>query len=232
MSDSPFEDIPKVIDADSLGRWLRPVSQEIGQQIANRAALRMMPVGWDWLIESAGVEVTMPLLTCAYYASNPLGEPTKKLPKNVQNALFYNADYSTRAAATRHPGPSSVLSAINSAAAATTLPFTHSTRSAVSAVASGAHAYGLETAQSEGAESTALARTTFWAEVHADCTLISENADLKKTQLWTLQTPPFDAHWQRVKQALQGKPEWENWLHWYESVLMASPFSIDLLADS
>lgn len=220
-------DTPQITDKDSLKLWLPNVDRNAGQKIANRAAMRVLPLAWDWLLTTTGTEVTQPALTCAFYAINAAKTTQKRLPEQVQLAIFHNTDYAARASQTGHHGIASALSAITFAATAAILPNAQLMRGVTNAVGSAASAFGHEMATPN---IRAEIEKQFWAEIQADCMLICHGDAPDLGPIWHMQQPPFGTAWQNITEKLAGKPEWADWLEWHQAFETGTPFTLDLLA--
>ncbi len=219
-------DIKQISDKDSLKLWLDHVDYHASRQLANRAMMRVLPLAWDWLLTTTGIEVTRPALTCASYAINATETSQKRLPEQVQLAVFHNTDYANRASQTGHNGIASALSAATLAATSAILPKAQLVRAVTNTVTSAAGAFGQKMATPNTQDKV---ENQFWAEVQADCKLILEGQASDLGPIWHTQQPPFDAEMQNIITKLDGKPEWENWLKWYQTFEHGMPFTTDLL---
>jgi hypothetical protein len=230
--------IENIVDGDSLKSWLTdwPVSQgldenkarQIAISIAHRAAMRVMPVLWEYTLSDDGRK--RELIAWPYLRSLLISGVTakclspEKFSRATERAIYAIADaqHDARAATDVHttdvhtPGTRATMDA--------------AARVAIGAAASASAIYA-NTARDLHAAATHAVTPKYadqWAAVRFDCAAISREADVSSIPLWPAQENPLSDVWTSIKSQVS-EPEWEFWIKWYDDALAGRPPNWEVL---
>ena len=210
--------IEDIVDRDGLESWLTnwPVSQgldetaarQVAVTIAHRAAMRVMPVMWQFsLTENVRdrnltvLPILRSLLTSGVAAESPTPE------------IHAAADSATLALSARY-----ALAARYASASASANYASADYASADYAAASAADYAAAEYASEDAA----------WDSIRADCTEISAAIDVFSSPLWSDRELSFSYDWSIIKSQVSA-PEWAFWINWYDAALTGNTSNWDTL---
>lgn len=224
-------EIADIEDRDSLRAWLEGQPKEVSVWIAWRAAMRVLPVYWEWVtrdILARELDLTaLPYLRFFLISEVAHEMPTSEIITTVGAAAYAAADDVVYA----HDAASVAANAAAGAAAAY--------------AAAGAAVYAAA-ADAAGADAYASAdATAVWNSIRADCEAITSGADLDILPLWVDGDNPLAKEWADLKQQLTASGphrsdetargpvpvDWSFWIKWYDSVLAGEPLNWDMLEE-
>ncbi len=200
--------IEDIKDGESLKEWLtewpktngldKDATRAVAVTIAHRAAMRLLPVFWQWCVTGSARmfgSTALPFLRSCLISGVTAKMPTPEL-KNAAAA----------AAAAR---------ATTTATAATA--FVAATAAASAAAASTTSATIDAAANTNSAQAVA-----FWVSLQSDCDTIAHVEDALAMPLWLIGENPLEDSWHEVVNKEKG-PEWAFWIKWYEDALAGHP---------
>lgn len=188
-------EIADIKDRDSLKNWLEDRSKEECIQIATRAALRVLPLFWEWsLTEPAKTHdlATLAALRC-FSISRITGQ------YSIREIAFPAAD-AFFAAAARSPAAAAAKSAADAVLARAAFP---AARAAAAA------------------DKAARPIAAIFEFVRSDCLALTQTeTKLASLPLWHDAENPLQCVWREVKKGASEQPEiWAYWIQWYEDIL-------------
>ena len=197
-------EIADIKDRDSLKEWLEDRSREECIQIATRAALRVLPLFWEWsLTESAQKHriTALPVLRCLLI-SRLAGKGIDDTQADANVAAGAGAD------------PSVVYEEIAHLAAIAAYTSARINLYAVDAAKEAVTAVNVA-ATAAGKEANIIGLTKI------DCkALIDSEIKLEGLPLWHELENPLQSIWQAVKTEGAEQPGiWAYWVQWYEDIL-------------
>lgn len=215
--------VSDIKDRDSLRDWLEdlPFDEEenrrIAVNIAHRAAMRVLPVYWDWAVrsdEASENDLTpLPALRACLKSGVFASRPNKKIALAAYDS----------ASGYRGMGYDGVKSA---ALAATLAADSADGPASLSASASVVAATAPFASKPDGVQ---LYVALFWAEIRLDCGFLEKgNAILDETPLWS-EGNPWSDEWIDVHINL---PEgYDFWRDWYQGALDGVKPNWDMLTE-
>lgn len=197
-------EIGDIKDRDSLKEWLEDRSKEECIQIATRAALRVLPLFWEWSLTEPAQKhriTALPVLRCLLI-SRLAGKGIDETQADANVAAGAVADPSVVYKEIAH------LAAIAAyTSARVTLYAGDIAKEAATAV--------IVAARAAGKEANIIGLTK------SDCkALIDLEIKLEGLPLWHELENPLQSIWQAVKTGASEQPEiWAYWVKWYEDIL-------------
>jgi hypothetical protein len=211
-------EIEEIRDRISLRDWLidwprengldEDAARAVAVTIAYRAAMRVLPMWWDWTLTDSArkLELTaLPVLRCNLISGISALVPTPEIKR--ARARASSAVETSVATASGTVSPSYAAEASTSTSASVTA-------SAASATASAARASARASAKASDA--------AFWEEIRTDCERIAGKQNVYATALWGNQRKPFEDYWAKIKDNATA-PEWAFWIKWYDDALAGTP---------
>ncbi|WP_216671147.1 hypothetical protein [Mangrovicoccus sp. HB161399] len=193
--------IEDIRDGKSLRAWLEEQdSYETSVAIASRAALRVQPFLWRYLMPARrDAELTaLKFVRSCLISSVAAKSPTE----DIKRAAFA-ADAAAAAARAAF--------AADAAAAAARAAFAADAAAAAARAAAARAAFA------------AAAAAALWNEIRTDAGLLSQGADILASPLWTIGAPVF-LSWEDIGRSWQAAGEpWATFAAWYEDLLSAAP---------
>ncbi len=179
-------------------------SREDAVAIAARAALRVLPVFWQWSVKNHKTEQATLYVLRATLISAVLSKlPNSKMENAAQSAtsaiyaVLSSGGYKLTEEATKAAYSSANAAAVGSGGI----------RAAVDAVLNASYA---------------AVGVDIWCEVRVDCETLHRGEDLLSTPLWSEENP-YEKVWLNIKLTsshAQNSPEkWRFWLDWYATML-------------
>ena len=200
--------VDEIKDRESLEAWLETQPKEVAVDIAHRAAMRVLPLYWDWVSRQDDL-TTLPILRLsltngiAARSATPLIKPVH----DYATSRAYPAARFARAAAA---------------------DVGRTARSAITAVI----AANAATSAANAATAAASAAAAFWAAVRTDAELTEALDDPLTAPLWHEAQNPLDLFWQDVLDQLPAEDAgWDFWRRWYQGALDAQPLDQDLIKE-
>ncbi len=215
-------------DRDSLEAWLQTQPREVSLLIANRAALRVMPVWADDCLFGDGQkhDVTPVVILRA----NLISSVAALFPTDDMEA----AARAARAAATADAGD---VRATATATATATAAAVHAA-DAVLATATADVVLALAVFRTADAVDILPAAGEVWRAVRADALAIEAGEDVASAPLWPGKGPeanPLSDLWHKVaRDGFTPDSPYDFWRRWYETLLDPTrhpPMSFDMLKD-
>ena len=245
--------VSEIKDRESLEEWLldRPEDEtkQFAVSIAHRAAMRVLPVYWEWRIEPteehyltafrcnliSGVARKMPTpeIRDAAFAARA----TANAAEESAMAISVDTTYDTAAAS----AISAAAFAVSTAASTSPLTANSSALAAASAAADAAHFFVDAETGSELAAANAPA--VLWKQIRTDCAALETGDMLLASPLWNGDENPFQKEWEAVRNSLPvATParseetargalpvDWSFWINWYQDALEGREPDWDML---
>jgi hypothetical protein len=229
-------EISEIMDADSLREWLKALpfdedeKRRIAVTIAYRAAMRVLPVYWNWrLVNWDENGPDRPALAIAR-ACLIVGVSGERPSPEISAAVELPSRVSDPDAAVKP----AVEAAVRSIRAAAGMIYGENTITGVGNVARDA-------AETVGADLSVVgdlmslsdlsagAKPEMWKAIRSDCaTLAQGGVRLDAIALWPDKNP-YEGVWRQIRDAL---PEgWEFWRDWYQDALDGKPPNWDMLTE-
>lgn len=225
-------DVGAIKDTESLEAWLqaRPRGTEAERDeahrwavlIAHRAAMRALPVFWDWSltdIAGNGDLTSLPLLRAVLIGGVAGTCPTPL----IKGAALPAADASADAAALY------AFSAADTTDAAAVSAHLAADAAAFSAAAAASAGFRAALPTASAAAADAAHSASAWDATREDCAGLLAGGPHDRRPLWPAENP-LASLWSgtRRKTLAQG-PGWHFWVDWYERALNGQPQDWDLL---
>lgn len=207
-------DPANITDEETLRTWLETRPREDAVQIAHRAAMRVLPVFWEWSLQSeAGkADVTALLILRANLIAGIAG--TCPTPAISRAAL----DVATATVSTA-PTPAAYAGRARAAAA-------NAVRAGADvAVARAAYPNAVVPVGTYAARAAVEAAYTVavWSCVRPDAAALAANEPLERRPLWPDDNPLAET-WAATKARLSDDPDdWSFWIGWYDAALKGIP---------
>lgn len=212
-------DVSNIEDLRTLEHWLtsKPASWSI--EIASRAALRVLPIYWEWTIESplARQEFALQMLPIrsTIISSIVARAPTERLVSIMSATAAETEDRISKFPGISEGPVKSAARAAGSAAAAVAAADPQRITFATNAAAAAAAAASSVRAAIGAAGSVS---GLVWSVVKQDCYRLSMGGDLMSVPLWGDYRNPLSRSWAIFKEKLH--PEmWAFWVAWYDAEL-------------
>ena len=214
--------IADIKDEESLREWLEGRSREEAIWIATRAAMRVLPLYWEWIVSRKAREVgftVLPVLRSLLASSVVAVRPNEKNKARVSAAKVADETAFTSDDA----APQAAAFAFVAAQAAVNV----GTSAQVSAAAQAAIA-AKYAADAKVDSDAAFTGAPAWNATQADCGHIVVAEMQTPPQLWPQTENESEPEWSLVK-ATATEPEWAFWIAWYQDALDGVPPDWDLL---
>ena len=215
-------EITDIKDEESLGEWLEGRSREESIWIATRAAMRVLPVFWEWTFSSKarqGGFTVLPVLRSLLASSVVAVRPSEDNKARVSAAQGADETACTSGSAPTQAAPYAFVAA-QAAANVAVIPEDHAALQAASATQAAI--------ASKYAADAAFAGAAAWNATQADCGHIAVVESETPPQLWPQTENASEPEWSLVK-ATATEPEWAFWIAWYQDALDGVPPDWDLL---
>lgn len=215
-------EITDIKDRDSLRRWLEETGQsrEVCVWLAHRAALRVLPVYWDWAVFGE-TSHKRELVACSILRSCLISRVAAVAPthdiKIATDAAYASAIASASAAS---------ATAAAYATAAADAAYAAATSTAATATAYAADVTAYSAAATDAADAYAYAtdalKKGIWRSLRWDCTTFLETSHLLSAHsapLWSGDQSDGEL-WSDLRLRLQSADEdWSFWITWYDHTL-------------
>lgn len=212
-------DISEIKDKETLEAWLQGRPREDAVAVAARAALRALPIYWNWSLSERAREVgltALPVLRSALTTCVAAVSPALRLKKIAADATAYTYDAGDHA---DHAAHSANIAVFIAAEVADVADAVHVTTNAAYAVA---YAVADATNAVARAATYSAVDAAVWRSVLADCDGLKKGEDIFTFPLWR-DEDPVERVWRDVAQALalpENTPEaWQFWRDWYAAML-------------
>ena len=197
-------EIADIKDRDSLKEWLEDRSREECVQIAARAALRVLPLFWEWcLTESAQKHriTALPVLRCLLI-SRVAGKFSDRTIPGTEVAVGAVADVSSKYEDFAHLAAAAAYSAARIASFIKDFE-----RMTAEVAATAARAADNDPAMFDA--------------IRSDCMALAQAEEkLEGLPLWHGVENPFQSQWLAVKESVSDQQDtWSFWTQWYDSIL-------------
>jgi len=240
-------EIDDIRDRASLFQWLREWPQEKGKTkgearaiavaIAHRAAMRDLPLWWDWTLgnpERKRDVTALPVLHSNLISGVAAKSPTPEIELAAEfaassaSAVRGTADTTLRARA--------AASAARDAATAAAINIANSSAGFAASTTAGAAAFSAVNSANPSANfaasttgraaaiaaNTVRADAAIWTPIRSDCKKISAKEDVLAAPLWSNLENPLETVWRGIKSGVTA-PEWSFWIKWYDDALVGNP---------
>ncbi|NVK46001.1 MAG: hypothetical protein HWE33_06830 [Rhodobacteraceae bacterium] len=208
-------DISEIKDRDTLEAWLQGRSREDAVAIAARAALRVLPVYWQWSLTERAREVgltALPVLRSALTTCVAAVSATPEIKTVAAAATISTAVVTNRVA-------DAVTAIADAAKAATNIRVADAAAAAADAATAATYASSPATGIPVF---TAAAHGAAWRSILADCNGLEKGEDIFSLPLWRAGNH-LEQVWRDVEVALarpENAPEtWQFWRDWYAAML-------------
>lgn len=208
-------EIDDIDSREALETWLKDKPRDWSVAIAARAAMRVMPMWWDWTLKSTAARergfTALPVLQTLNTTLLAASSPSEDVQAFDEKTIGISAALArTFAARARAAAVDAVVSA--------TITANSSTIGKIGAAADCARAaYDVA-----GFES--------WKAVGQDCFTLTTDRNVMRRSLWGESRNPLADEWEGVK-ALAPEERWAFWLAWYDAALKGDPLPDALLLE-
>lgn len=216
---------PKIFEnTDVLEMFLRDKPRYWSAAIASRAAMRVLPVWWEWTHESAIAKqrglTALPVIRALILSSAVANRPPVDMLATLSDASAEaDNDIATLAVDTKGPVNAAARAASCAAAAAAGVDLER-IANAIDASAAAAAAASAVRAAVAAVEKNAA---DIWAEVKRDFNRLDSGEDVMRDPLWSDGDNPFEYIWSHVK-AIFSESEWKVFVNWYDAELKGNYF--------
>ncbi|MCB1341651.1 MAG: hypothetical protein KDK24_11450 [Pseudooceanicola sp.] len=196
-------EIADIEDEKSLREWLVTRSREGAVWIATRAAMRVLPLYWEWAFtgrERKDDLTPLPFLRCVLISSVAAVRPTENIRSAAASAYAVDANASA--------GDASAYAACAAVGAANDAAYAADIDAAAILAAAASHA---------AAAAYAVANDA-WIATRTDCAYLESGWMSASPALWPDRDNPIAATWLGVKNRAT-EPEWAFWITWYQDAL-------------
>lgn len=225
-------DASEIKDAESLQVWLENLPQETDEQretarrwavtIAHRAAMRVLPLYWEWSLTDATRELgetALPLLRSCLVSSAAKVDQTLPISEAVLAAnadvVMHNEYYVDNGSAAD--------------ASFTAMVAAHATTLEENTVTIIDRVLDAVTCADQAARDSVFQIATIWDAVSVDCVLLERGQDIDQISLWH-ETNLIEQIWVNDQRKILDQGDgWGFWVEWYENALYGRPQDYDLL---
>ena len=215
-------DVAEIVDQKSLEAWLNSLLQGTDAEkaeaqrwavlIAHRAAMRVLPVFWQWTPGDPARRRDLTALPVLW--ANLIGGVAGPCPTLPIKAAARSALSATIAAITDSAARSAALSATRAADSADRSALSTALSAAADSVDSAARS-----ALFAGGSALYAARSAAWHPVRTDCAALVAGRDPNRLPLWPAESPIADIWADTRAKALAQSPGWQFWVDWYDTTL-------------
>lgn len=180
-------DMVNIKNIDDLETWLKTQPVEVAAWIAARAALRVLPIYWQWMetvAEAERIDVTA-LPELRFFLSSTVARKWPAAIEHSRASYYARANASIKASASVAAAANAINSAIDSA--------NGRAGNSGSAVAS--------------ASISVNDTDRFWKSTNADCKAIEAQQNLEQLPLWVDGKNPLRDDWQNLRDLLIARSE-------------------------
>ncbi|HGG64922.1 MAG TPA: hypothetical protein ENK34_10170 [Rhodobacteraceae bacterium] len=241
--------VSEIKDRESLEEWLldRPEDEtkKFAISIAHRAAMRVLPVYWEWVERSELAKkhelTALPVLLCNFTSGIACKMPTPEIRDAADLAFsFATTDTSVVSADIASAADESDTGVGSSAKAAIAAAETvYETGIHVATIASAADIASDSVAEVVSCDST----SAFWQQIRTDCAALETEDMVLAAPLWNGDENPFQTEWEAVRNSLPVATsarteetargalpvDWSFWINWYQDALEGREPDWDML---
>lgn len=218
--------IANIQDEHSLREWLKTQTPEVAAWIAERAALRLLPYYWDFLLTVADTENDLTVLpVLRFFLSSTVARhatASNEISTALANARSI-ANASTEASSHTYDDNAHNIALVSGYASVQAI-----------GLISGIDGDKPKAIKSIDIGATISKSSSFWASINADYQAIEE-----RKQLETLPLFPDNANWQirlwdKVRDQLKRDKatKWSFWIEWYAGVIAGDEPNWDMYRDT
>ena len=238
-------EIAEIVDKKNLEAWLKSQPNEVSLTIAHRAAMRALPLFWNWTLFSNDAAKrsigALPILWANLSSGVVAHCPSAFVQVEIESNCSAAADDVTRVATRAYAGfdtltlashySAKLASAVSDETFGLNVSQQIGTMNAAEYFAKSAAkavAYTVDKKQSNAGNSNARV----WSSTRSDCTLHVAGANLGRVPLWSNRGNPNLELWMDTKKKLpKDITKWQFWIKWYEAELAGEPLSCAMLAE-
>ena len=202
-------EIKDIVDRESLEAWLKTQPRRTSELISHRAAMRVLPVFWNWALSQKNKEEIDNCLLWTFWLS-VVSEVIAYYPSpEIKMNLRSSADIALQS---MPEGAGNAVAPAKFAIGSTGNAATYSSDfSIANGAAIGAKAVGY---------AASAAGVGFWSEIRTDCEVVNQRQESLRQKLWRNPSIIIQRHWLNQKNLLLiREADWGFLVRWYDAEL-------------